>query len=399
MSRNEEIRAEHDRYVLPTYGRIPIAFESGRGITLTDADGREYQDFLAGLAVCSLGHNHPALVEALQTQAAKLLHTSNLFLIANQSKLARYLVDLSFPGKVFFCNSGAEANEAALKLARRYQTTLRNAPDRTGILAFERSFHGRTFASLSVTGQTRYHEGFAPLLPDVHFVPFNDSEAVGTTLDAHPEIGTIIVELIQAEGGIYPAEKSFIESLAAEARERDIVLIFDEVQTGMGRTGTFFAWQQYGVQPDVMTLAKGLAGGIPIGAIVVQERVAAALTPGTHASTFGGNPFSTAAAIAVIKTLLNDQLVERARARGEFLLKHLAEASPQHVVEVRGRGLLIGIELDGDAASIVAAMREKGFLIGTAGTNVLRITPPLIVSENQCRRLLDALLPLLESGS
>jgi acetylornithine aminotransferase/acetylornithine/N-succinyldiaminopimelate aminotransferase len=393
---NEEIRKETEQFVMSTYGRQPVAFVRGRGAMLTDADGREYVDFLAGLAVCALGHSHPAVTAAIQQQAAELIHTSNLYLIPNQSKLARYLVDLSFGDKAFFCNSGAEANEGAIKLARRWQEKIGGRPDRKTVLSFENSFHGRTLAALAATGQTKYHDGFAPLPDGFAKAPYNNLEAVRAALDADPAIGAILVETIQAEGGVICATSEFIKGLRALATERGALLIFDEVQTGMGRTGKLFSYEHFGVTPDIMTLAKGLGGGVPIGALVATDKVAAAFTPGSHASTFGGNPLSSAAAVAVFKTMLNDQVPERAGATGKFLMEELEKRRPACVNEIRGRGLLVGIELDRPAAPVVPAMLERGFIVGTAGDQVVRLAPPLIVSQNQCIRVAEVLAEVLK---
>lgn len=393
---NEKIRMESEEYLMSTYSRVPVAFVRGRGMILTDADGKEYLDFLAGIAVVCLGHSHPAVVAAITAQAQELIHTSNLYLGANQAKLARYLVDLSFGDKVFFCNSGTEANEGAIKLMRRYQEKICGKPERKTIVAFSNSFHGRTLGALAATGQEKYHDGFAPLPKEFLHLPLNDSEAVTKLVTSRSDIGGIIVEPIQAEGGVIPATKEFLQTLRKLATDNNLVLIFDEVQTGVGRTGRFFAYDHYDVAPDVMTLAKGLGGGLPIGAIVSTNKISAAFTPGSHASTFGGNHLTTAAAIAVLKVFLNDQIVERAAATGKYLFEKLSAATrPASIVDVRGRGLLVGIELDRPAAPIVIAMRDQGFIIGSAGENVLRITPPLIVSQHQCASMVEALFKVL----
>ncbi|HBW47411.1 TPA: aspartate aminotransferase family protein [bacterium] len=388
---------ESEKYLMNTYARQPVAFVKGHGVTLVDSDGKEYLDFLAGISVCSLGHSHPSIVAAIQNQAAELIHTSNLFHIPNQSKIARYLVDLSFGDKVFFCNSGAEANEGAIKLARRYQSKIAGKPEKKTILSFNNSFHGRTLATLAATGQEKYRDGFEPIPQGFIQVPYNDIDAVKNALDKDPAIGAILIEPIQAEGGVIPAKKEFMKELRKITYDRNIVLIFDEVQTGIGRTGKLFAYEHYDIAPDVMTLAKGLGGGIPIGAVVASEHFAKAFVPGTHASTFGGNHLATAVAIAVMKTILNDQLVDRAAATGEFIMKKLRDASLQEVKEVRGKGLLIGIELDKPAAPIISKMREKGFIIGSAGEKVIRLAPPLIVSEIHAAKLVNALIETIKA--
>jgi len=388
---------ESEKYLMNTYARQPVAFVKGHGVTLVDSDGKEYLDFLAGISVCSLGHSHPSIVAAIQNQAAELIHTSNLFHIPNQSKIARYLVDLSFGDKVFFCNSGAEANEGAIKLARRYQSKIAGKPEKKTILSFNNSFHGRTLATLAATGQEKYRDGFEPIPQGFIQVPYNDIDAVKNALDKDPAIGAILIEPIQAEGGVIPAKKEFMKELRKITYDRNIVLIFDEVQTGIGRTGKLFAYEHYDIAPDVMTLAKGLGGGIPIGAVVASEHFAKAFVPGTHASTFGGNHLATAVAIAVMKTILNDQLLDRAAATGEFIMKKLRDASLQEVKEVRGKGLLIGIELDKPAAPIISKMREKGFIIGSAGEKVIRLAPPLIVSEIHAAKLVNALIETIKA--
>ncbi|MEK8024182.1 MAG: aspartate aminotransferase family protein [Candidatus Hydrogenedentota bacterium] len=394
---NEEIKGETAKYLMATYARVPLAFVKGRGVTLTDADGREYLDFLAGLAVCCLGHSHPALVSAIQQQAGELLHTSNLYLASNQTKLARYLADISFGDKSFFCNSGAEANEGAIKLARRYQEKIMGKPEKKFVLSFTNSFHGRTLATLAATGQTKYHDGFSPLPQGFVQVPFNDIAAVEEAIGTNPAIGAIIAEPIQAEGGVIPASKEFLPALREIADRESIVLIFDEVQTGMGRTGKFFAYEHWNTKPDIMSLAKGLGGGVPIGAVVASDKFAAAFEPGSHASTFGGNHLSSAAAIAVIKTFFNDQVIERAAATGKYIFEKIQALKSPRIKEIRGKGLLIGIVLDAPAGPYVTRMRENGIIIGSAGENVLRITPPLIVSRPQCDQMLDTLDKILAS--
>lgn len=394
---NEEIRGESEKYLMATYARIPVAFVKGRGAMLTDADGREYLDFLAGLAVSCLGHAHPAIVAAIQAQSTELLHTSNLYLAANQAKLGRYLSDASFGDKAFFCNSGAEANEGAIKLARRYQEKIAVHPERKAVLSFTNSFHGRTLATLAATGQTKYHDGFSPLPQGFVQIPFNDAAAVENAIAEHPEIGAILVEPIQAEGGVIPAAPDFLPELRRIADERGLVLIFDEVQTGMGRTGKLFAHEHWKTTPDIMTLAKGLGAGVPIGAVVATEKIAAAFTPGSHASTFGGNHLASAVAIAVIKTFLNDQVVERAAATGKYLFEKLAALKSPRVKSVRGKGLLVGIELDAPAGPLVTMMRDQGVIVGSAGENVLRLTPPLIVSRAQCDQAIATLEKALAS--
>lgn len=393
--RNEEIKVETAAYLMDTYARQPFALVKGKGVKVWDADGNEYLDFLAGIAVCCLGHSHPAVIEAITKQAAEIIHTSNLYLIPNQAKLARYLVDLSFGDRAFFCNSGAEANEGAIKLARRYQNKVKKT-GRATVLSFHNSFHGRTLATLAATGQAKYRDGFEPIPDGFKQTTYNDLEAVKHELEHDKSIGAVLLEPIQAEGGVIPATKEFLIGLRKLTKEHGVLLIFDEVQTGVGRTGKLFAYQEYDVAPDIMTLAKGLAGGVPIGAVVATQEVASAFVPGTHASTFGGNHLASAAAVAVLKTILNDQLVERAAASGKELMERVRHAKLPCVKEVRGRGLLIGIEIDRPGSTIVPEMLKRGYIIGTAGEKVIRLVPPLIVSTEQCDKIADTLIEVLK---
>lgn len=392
MPSNAEYAALADRYLCRTYRRSDVAFVRGRGCVLFDAEGVEHLDMVAGIAVCVLGHAHPRLVETIRDQAANLLHTSNLYLVPNQIALARYLVDLSFGTKVFFSNSGTEANEAAIKLARRYAAKVRGEPNRNVIVSFENSFHGRTLGALAATGQTKYHDGFAPLPDGFRRIPYNDIDAADAAIGA--ETAAVLVEVVQAEGGVRPASDDFLRALRRLCDARGALLIFDEVQTGVGRTGKMWAYEHAGVEPDVMTLAKGLAGGVPIGALVCRDEVARGFEPGSHASTFGGNPLATAAGVAVLKVILEDRLVERAAATGEHLMARLREVAARRpaVRDVRGKGLLVGVEVAGAAKEIVDAMREKHrVLVAAAGENVVRFVPPLIVTKEQVDRAVEAL--------
>ena len=379
-----------DRYHVPTYSRAPICLVRGEGVRVWDSEGREYLDFTAGIAVVALGHCHPRVTGAIREAAGTLIHVSNLFYTAPQTHLARLLCENSFGDRVFFCNSGAEANEAAIKLARRYSRE-HFASDRYEIIAMQNSFHGRTLATLTATGQEKYRHGFEPLMPGFKHVPFNDLRAVERALDNRT--AAVLVEPIQGEGGVNVPDDGYLPGLRKLCDEAGALLILDEVQTGMGRTGTLWAYQHWGVEPDIMTLAKALANGVPIGAMIARDPVARVLTAGTHATTFGGTPFVTSVALATLTTLLEEKLPERAARLGRHLTNGLAALEAKHsfIQAVRGKGLLIGIQLTRPAAPIVAACREAGLLILTAGDAVLRLAPPLIVDEGTCDRALGIL--------
>jgi acetylornithine/N-succinyldiaminopimelate aminotransferase len=390
----EELRRDAERYLMNTYARIPISIVRGRGSRVYDLEGREYLDFVAGIAVNVLGHSHPDLILAIQKQTQQLLHASNLYFTEPQVKLAQALIEHSFAGKVFFCNSGAEANEAAIKLVRRYAHQ-KYGPDRYEIITMLGSFHGRTMATLSATGQEKVQKGFEPLVPGFTHVPFNDLPAVEKALGS--STAAIMVEPIQGEGGVHVADRSYLQALRALCRERDVLLIFDEVQTGMGRTGTLFAYEQFGVQPDVMTLAKGLGGGMPIGACLATDEVAAAFAPSVHASTFGGNPLACSASLAVLRVLTEGKLLMQSRTMGEYLAKGLLEIKDRvsKVKEVRGLGLIQGLELTIDGKPVVNDCLARGLLINCTMDRVLRFVPPLIITQRDIDRLLDVLADVL----
>jgi len=377
---NQEIIALTGKYVANTYARSPIALVRGDGCRVWDADGKAYLDFVAGIAVCALGHRHPRLTRVIAAQADRLLHVSNLYHIEPQARLAELLCRHSFADRAFFCNSGAEANEAALKLARKYAKE-RFSSDRTDVITMRGSFHGRTLATVTATAQEKYHKGFEPLVPGFRYVPFNDLRAAELAVDART--AAILVEPIQGEGGVQVAADGYLAGLRKLCDERGLLLIFDEVQTGLGRTGTLFAYQQAGVAPDILTLAKALAGGIPIGAMLAREEVMAAFSPGSHAATFGGNPFASAVALETLNTILEENLPGRAAHLGARILERLRalQARLPVIKTLRGRGLLIGIEVAADTKAIVATCMERGLLILTAGDTVLRLVPPLILSE------------------
>ncbi len=386
----EALKLDASRYLMQTYTRQPLAIMRGRGTKVYDLEGREYIDFVGGIAVNILGHGHPDLVQAIQRQAAQLIHTSNLYYTEPQVKLAQMLVDHSFADKVFFCNSGAEANEAAIKLVRRYSHDKYGA-GRFEIITMKNSFHGRTMATLTATGQEKVQKGYEPLLPGFSYVAFNNLEELERAVT--DKTAAIMLEPIQGEGGVYVADREYLKQVRDLCIKKDVLLIFDEVQTGMGRTGTLFAYEQLGVQPDIMTLAKGLGGGVPIGACLATDSVAQAFSPGSHASTFGGNPLACAAGLAVCRVLLEGQVLDHARRMGEYFAKGLSDCKVRHRVvrEVRGLGLLQGIELEMEGKVVVSECLSRGILINGTGEHVLRFVPPLIITQLEIDRLLDTL--------
>jgi len=383
---------ESKKYLMNTYNRAPIVLRKGRGMKVWDSVGKEYLDFVGGIAVNCLGHCHPKVVIALQKQAQRLIHVSNLYHIEPQIKLARLLVENSFADKVFFCNSGAEAIEGAIKLARKYAKD-HVSPQRYEFITAYGSFHGRTFAALTATGQERFHKGFEPLVPGFKYVPFNDIEAIKKAITENT--CAILLEPIQGEGGIKMPSEDYFKQVREICNENKLLLILDEIQTGMGRTGKLFAYEHFNIEPDIMALAKGLAGGFPMGAILAKDAVAAAFQPGTHASTFGGNPLACAASVATIETLLEDGfLLDHCRRIGKYFkdnLEKLKRDFPSCIAEVRGLGLLIGMELTKTCGPIVESCTARGILINCTSGNVLRFTPPLIVAEKEIDYLIDAL--------
>jgi acetylornithine aminotransferase len=390
----EELKETAAKYLMQTYTRQPISIVRGKGAKVYDLEGREYLDFVGGIAVNVLGHTHPDLVHALHKQAMQLIHVSNLYYTEPQVLLAKTLVEHSFADRVFFCNSGAEANEAAIKLARRYAHQ-KYGPDRFEIITMRNSFHGRTLATITATGQEKVQQGFEPLMPGFRYVPFNDFSAVAAA--ASDQTAAVMLEPIQGEGGVHVADRAYLRQLREFCTNHDILLIFDEVQTGMGRTGTLFAYQQMGVEPDIMTLAKGLGGGVPIGACLATEPVAAAFTPGSHASTFGGNPLACTAALTVLRILLEGSLLDHAKQMGDYLAKGLASCKDRCriVREVRGLGLLQGMEVETDAKAVVTDCLSRGLLINATNERVLRFVPPLIISEQEIDKFVETLTAVL----
>ena len=381
-----------DRVMAATYNRFPIVLTRGDGCTLHDAKGRTYTDFVAGIAVCNLGHAHPRVAEAVADQARRLVHVSNLYYTMPQIELAEWLVEHSFADRVFFCNSGAEANEAAIKLARKYFKD-RGAPERFRIITMEGSFHGRTMATLSATGQAKIKKGFEPLLDGFDIVPFNDLEAIRGAITG--ETCAVMLEPIQGEGGVRCPAPEYLEGLRKLCDEEGLLIVFDEVQTGMGRTGKLFAYEHFGMVPDIMTLAKALANGLPMGAMLAKEEVAASFTPGSHASTFGGTPLVSAAALRVVKILLEEGVLRKCEKVGQYFKDRLLELKSKYsfIQEVRGKGLLLGLDLSCDGVSIVKACMERGFLINCTQEHILRFIPPLIIQEAQ----IDSLIVCLDN--
>ncbi len=379
-----------EQYIAHTYNRYPLLLVRGKGTRVWDLDGKEYLDFFAGLAVCNLGHCHPKVVKAIQAQAEKLIHVSNLYYIEPQIQLASLLCKNSFAGKVFFCNSGAEANEGALKLARKYAKE-KIGEDRYEVITMENSFHGRTLATLTATAQKKYHKGYAPLMPGFKYVPFNDLNAVREAIG--PKTCAVLLEPIQGEGGVNIPSEGYLKGLREICDEKGILLILDEVQVGMGRTGKLFAYEHEDMKPDLLTVAKSLAGGVPIGALLIRDEIAKSFEPGDHASTFGGNPLATAAGVAALSAILEEGMLDHCQRVGEYFLSRLEEIKKKFpfVQDVRGRGLILGMELKIEGAEIVKKMMKKGFLINCTAGNVLRFLPPLIVTEEEVDRMVRAL--------
>ena len=395
---------EFDEYVMKTYARYPITLERGEGCRVWDTAGREYLDFVAGIATCTLGHAHPVMVAAVSQQIQTLHHVSNLYYTSAQGELAKWLVEHSCADVAFFCNSGAEANEGAIKLARKYAHTVRGIEDPV-ILTAHASFHGRTLATITATGQPKYQKGFSPLVPGFHYVPYNDIaalEAAIAELDRdQPRVAAIMLEALQGEGGVRPGDTAYFQRIRQLCDETGILLICDEVQVGMGRSGKLWGYENHGIEPDIFTSAKGLGGGIPIGALLCKASCNV-FQPGDHASTFGGNPFATAVALAVCKTVEQENLLQNVQERGEQLragLQDIAQRYPDKVADVRGWGLINGLELQADidltSAQVVQSGIEQGVLLVPAGPKVVRFVPPLIVSAAEIDQALAAIAQAL----
>ena len=384
-----------EKYVANTYARYPVLLIRGKGTRVWDLEGKEYLDFVSGLAVCNLGHCHPKVVKAIRDQAEKLIHVSNFYYIEPQIQLASLLCNHSFADKVFFCNSGAEANEGAIKLARKYAKE-KTGENRYEIITMERSFHGRTLATLTATAQEKFHKGYEPLMPGFKYVRFDDVGALKNAIDS--KTCAVMVEPIQGEGGVNCPTEGYLKALREICDEKGLLLIFDEVQVGMGRTGKLFAYEHEGVEPDMLTLAKSLAGGVPIGALLIKKGIADSFKPGDHASTFGGNPLATAAGIAALTTILEEGMLENCRKVGEYFLSHLEKIRENFsfVKDVRGKGLILGMELKIEGSSIVKEMMQRGILINCTMGNVLRFLPPLIVTKEEVDRVITALEEVFE---
>ncbi len=383
------IKELNNLYIMNTYGDRQLAIVRGDGTKVWDADGNEYLDFFSGIAVISLGHCHPEVVAAVKSQAERLFHVSNLYYIEPQVKLAQKLAANSFADKWFFCNSGAEANEAAIKIARKYWFNKGEA--RPGIIAMDGSFHGRTLMTITATGQAKYKKGFAPLMPGFKHVPFNDVDAVAGAIDE--TTGAVLVEPIQGESGVRVPSDDYLAKLRELCDDKGLLLIFDEVQTGLGRTGSLFCYEHSGIAPDIITLAKSLAGGVPIGAMGATDEVAAAFQPGDHASTFGGNPIATSAACAVMDVLTKPGFIDGVAQTGDYLFSEVRAAldGDNHVVEIRGKGMMMGVELSVPAKEVVGRLLAGGIIAGTAGEKVLRFLPPLIITEAEVDTVVAAL--------
>ena len=383
--------------LMNTYGRLPVTFEHGEGVWLFDTDGKRYLDALSGVAVNALGHGHPELVSAIQQQAAKLIHTSNIYGVQRQTELADALCRVSDMQKVFFCNSGAEANEAAIKLARLFGH--KKNIDRPTIIVMEQSFHGRTMATLTASGSRKIQAGFEPLVAGFTRAPFGDFEAVQTIGRNNPDVVAILVEPVQGESGIHVPPTGFLKQLRELCDQRGWLLMLDEVQTGNGRTGSYFAYQREGILPDVVTTAKGLGGGVPIGACLAYGEAAELFQPGNHGSTFGGNPLACAAGLAVVRAIESERLCENAAHEGEYLLAQLKQRL-SHVAgikEMRGAGLMIGIELTKPCAELVKQALAQGLLINVTNEKTVRLLPPLIWQREHSDQLLGTLCPLIEA--
>ncbi|MBF0468472.1 MAG: acetylornithine transaminase [Desulfamplus sp.] len=379
-----------DKYVFNTYGRIQKVFVRGEGATLWDEDGNKYTDFLAGIAVCSLGHCHPDVTSVITHQASTLVHVSNLYYTQPQAELARVLVEKSFADKVFFANSGAEANEAAIKLARRYFNR-EEGNQRYKIISMKQSFHGRTMATLTATGQDKIKHGFQPLIDGFVHIPFNDINALEEAMDG--TVCAVMMEPVQGEGGVVAADPDYLRSVRELCDKEGILLVYDEVQTGMGRCGRLFAHEMYDVKPDIMTLAKALANGLPMGAMLATEKAAQGFAVGSHATTFGGTPLVASVALTVLSIISEPEFLRNCTDKGEYFksrLNLLKKSHPQ-IKDVRGQGLLIGMELDVEAAPVVEKCLEKGFIINAIQGNILRFAPPLIVSREEIDALVDVL--------
>ncbi len=395
MDAQTVIQWEH-AYVLGTYVRPPVVFTHGKGVWLYDSEGNAYLDLVAGIAVNALGYGNEDIPRIMADQARKLIHVSNLYHTEPHVRLARLLCEHSFADKVFFCNSGAEANEAAIKFSRKYART-HHGEGKTTIVAFEGAFHGRTFGALAITPRPHYQDPYRPLMPHVRILPFNDIAAAreGITED----VAAVFVEPIQGEGGIRPAEEAFLHALREITQEVDALLVFDEVQCGLARTGTLWAHEQYGVTPDILTVAKPLAGGLPMGAVLVTDKVAQVMEPGDHATTFGGGAVVSAVGEYVVSRLSDKDFLDHVREVGEHLMARLRDIEDPRIVDIRGRGLMVGIEMSVDVRPVVQASLDHGLVLVNAGPNVIRMVPPLIISKEEVDEAVDRFVQTLKASA
>jgi len=393
--KEKELMAAANENIMNTYKRFPVVITEGAGAKLWDINGREYLDFVAGIAVCSLGHSHPQVVVAVKEQLDKLTHVSNLYYTQPQTQLAELLVENSFADKVFFCNSGAEANEAAIKLARKYAHE-NMGTERFELITMKDSFHGRTIATITATGQEKFQFGFAPLPAGFTYVPFNDLKALENAIS--DKTCGVLLEPIQGEGGVNIPDENYLAEVRKICDRHGILLILDEVQTGIGRTGKLFAYEHSGIKPDIMTLAKALGNGLPVGAMLAKDKIAQAFVPGNHASTFGGNPLAMVAAIAVLRTILQENVLENCRKVGEYFYCQLKKLQQKYkiITEVRGRGLMLALKLDIEAADIVNECLHQGLLINSTGGKILRFVPPLIITTRDVDRAIEVLDRVME---
>ncbi|MFQ5481347.1 MAG: acetylornithine transaminase [Nitrospinaceae bacterium] len=396
MKRNEDIVVLSEAHLLGNYRRVPLALVRGKGLNVWDKSGRRYLDFIAGIAVASLGHCPPTVVQAVQRQAARLLHVSNLVHIEPQTLLARELTDLCFADKAFFCNSGTEANEAALKLARKYFSD-RGRPECFEIVTIDGSFHGRTLGSLSATGQAKMQAGFGPLVPGFKHVPFDDLPAMERAIQ--DKTCAVLIEPILGETGVILPSRGYLKGLRRLCNKKKVLLILDEIQTGMGRTGTLFAHEGENIRPDIMTLAKGLGGGVPIGVLLTTDRLARSLGPGTHGTTFGGNPLACAAARAVLKKIARPSFLARVREMGDYFMNQLQTlaARQDSIKNIRGRGLMIGVDLTAPSAQVAGECLQRGVLVNSIAPHTLRLVPPLVVSKREINTFMRVLAQSLEA--
>jgi predicted acetylornithine/succinylornithine family transaminase len=392
----DELIALSDKYIMATYKRFPIVLVKGQGTRVWDSNGKEYLDFVAGIAVCSLGHSHPKVAEAIKRQVEILTHVSNLYYIEPQIHVARMLVENSFADKVFFCNSGAEANEAAIKLARKCAHE-NMAGEKYELITMQDSFHGRTLATVTATGQTKFQIGFSPLPEGFKYVPFNDIPALEEAITEHT--CGIMLEPIQGEGGVKIPDDDYLRKVRKICDDRGLLMILDEVQVAMGRTGTLFAYEYYKVKPDIVTLAKAVGNGFPVGVMMATESAASVFQPGNHASTFGGNPLAMAASLATLNTIMNGGVLDNVKKVGPYFMKRLHELKKTRPVmkDIRGRGLIIGVEMTIEGADIVKKCMDKGLLINCTGGNVLRFVPPLIITEKDVDVAIDVLSEVLKN--